>query len=297
LNDGGACQFYNESNSVFNNCIFDSNNASQKGGSIFMWRSDSSISNCSFINNNGQEGGALAFDMQSNPIVQDCIFENNSATHGGAIYGCIPPNWSSLIVLERTQFLNNYAGYGGAVNIYGSDAQIDSCIFENNTGSEDISTGNAGAIYVSCAGCYEGYTYLSNSSFCSNFPQHISSSVNDSGGNMYEDDCDSDGDGVPNDADNCYLYNPDQADCNENGIGDICDIAELQSYDINGNYIPDECECLADISLDDGQVNVNDLLSLIAVWDTTSPVGDINYDGTVDIEDLLLLIAAWGACP
>ena len=47
---------------------------------------------------------------------------------------------------------------------------------------------------------------------------------------------------------------------------------------------------------DDGQVNVNDLLSLIAVWDTSSPVGDINYDGTVNIEDLLILIAAWGPC-
>ncbi|MDP7029982.1 MAG: lamin tail domain-containing protein [Phycisphaerales bacterium] len=53
---------------------------------------------------------------------------------------------------------------------------------------------------------------------------------------------DSDGDGVPDDYDNCDLANPDQADCNENGIGDVCDIADGTSLDDNGNGIPDECE-------------------------------------------------------
>ena len=41
---------------------------------------------------------------------------------------------------------------------------------------------------------------------------------------------DSDGDGVPDSIDNCYLYNPDQTDCNENGIGDVCDVADQFSY-------------------------------------------------------------------
>ena len=53
---------------------------------------------------------------------------------------------------------------------------------------------------------------------------------------------DSDGDGVPDDIDNCYLYNPDQADCNDNGIGDVCDVADQFSYDCNQNNVPDECE-------------------------------------------------------
>jgi len=53
---------------------------------------------------------------------------------------------------------------------------------------------------------------------------------------------DSDGDGVPDDVDNCYLYNPDQADCNENGIGDVCDVEDQTSYDCNQNNVPDECE-------------------------------------------------------
>ena len=57
---------------------------------------------------------------------------------------------------------------------------------------------------------------------------------------------DSDGDGIPDKYDNCDLPNTDQADCNENGIGDVCDIADGTSIDDNGNGIPDECEQTVD---------------------------------------------------
>jgi hypothetical protein len=53
---------------------------------------------------------------------------------------------------------------------------------------------------------------------------------------------DTDGDGVPDSVDNCYLYNPDQADCNDNGIGDVCDIDDQTSYDCDQNGVPDECQ-------------------------------------------------------
>ncbi len=53
---------------------------------------------------------------------------------------------------------------------------------------------------------------------------------------------DLDGDGVFDLVDNCYLANPDQADCNYNGTGDVCDLADGTSLDCNLNSIPDECE-------------------------------------------------------
>jgi hypothetical protein len=53
---------------------------------------------------------------------------------------------------------------------------------------------------------------------------------------------DTDGDGVPDSQDNCDLPNPDQEDCNGNGIGDVCDLADGVSFDCNANNIPDECE-------------------------------------------------------
>ena len=53
---------------------------------------------------------------------------------------------------------------------------------------------------------------------------------------------DTDGDGVPDSQDNCYLPNPDQLDCNNNNVGDVCDLADGVSFDCNANNIPDECE-------------------------------------------------------
>jgi hypothetical protein len=53
--------------------------------------------------------------------------------------------------------------------------------------------------------------------------------------------------------------------------------------------------CDADFN-GDGDVNVDDLLSLIAAWGESGVPEDINNDGTVDVDDLGLLLAAWGAC-
>ena len=54
---------------------------------------------------------------------------------------------------------------------------------------------------------------------------------------------DADGDGHPDDVDNCpNLANPDQADCNGNGIGDACEIIKDPSLDCNNNGILDVCE-------------------------------------------------------
>jgi hypothetical protein len=55
--------------------------------------------------------------------------------------------------------------------------------------------------------------------------------------------------------------------------------------------------CGGDIFGNDGLVNIQDLLTLIAAWQTTDANADINTDGIVNIHDLLLLIADWGVCP
>ena len=49
----------------------------------------------------------------------------------------------------------------------------------------------------------------------------------------------------------------------------------------------------------DGEVNVFDLLDLLAQWGTCGKVcsGDVNTDGVVDVFDLLDLLANWGPCP
>jgi len=57
-----------------------------------------------------------------------------------------------------------------------------------------------------------------------------------------DDNADADGDTVPDFCDNCSLPNTDQADCQPNGTGDVCDIDSEKSEDLNENNIPDECE-------------------------------------------------------
>ena len=87
-------------------------------------------------------------------------------------------------------------------------------------------------------------------------------------------------------------------DCNENGVHDGVDIADGTSLDVNGNGIPDECECLGDLD-GSGDVGTGDLLLLLASWGPDQPghPSDLDGDGNVGTSDLLHLLANWGPCP
>jgi len=106
---------------------------------------------------------------------------------------------------------------------------------------------------------------------------------------------DADGDGWPDSVDNCTaVLNPDQADCDHDGIGNACDV----DGDFNANGVPDSCECLADLFVD-RQVNGADLGVLLAFWGPVNPgfpQADMNRDGKVDGADLGHLLASWGPC-
>ena len=110
---------------------------------------------------------------------------------------------------------------------------------------------------------------------------------------------DTDGDGHPDATDNCpAMANPLQADCNNDGVGDVCEIAAGTS-DLNHDTIPDTCQCLADLFVDH-QVDGADLGALLAFWGPVNPAlpsADINRDGVVNGADLGYLLNAWGPCP
>lgn len=109
---------------------------------------------------------------------------------------------------------------------------------------------------------------------------------------------DSDGDGRPNVSDNCpTVPNPSQSDCDQDGIGDACD---LPAGDFNDNHVPDYCECIADLFVD-GLVNGIDLGVLLGYWGVTtsssaSQRSDLNRDGAVNADDLGYLLSRWGPC-
>lgn len=100
-----------------------------------------------------------------------------------------------------------------------------------------------------------------------------------------------------------YFLRIGDYDCNGNGVGDSNDISLATSSDVNGDGIPDECQCLGDTN-GDLQVNISDLGALLAAFGTCS--GDAGYDASADIDnsgcinitDLGLLLAAFGQpCP
>ncbi len=75
------------------------------------------------------------------------------------------------------------------------------------------------------------------------------------------------------------------SDCNDNGVLDLCDIADGDSDDDNNNGVLDECECPWDLN-DDDLVGAADLIVLLGSW------GDPHDGG-----DLIELLGNWGPCP
>ncbi|MHC4947377.1 MAG: hypothetical protein ACYTG1_03835 [Planctomycetota bacterium] len=121
----------------------------------------------------------------------------------------------------------------------------------------------------------------------------------DANGNGIPDECDPDcnGNGTPDDLD---IGGGTSQDCNGNTVPDECDIA-AGAPDANGNGIPDECEpapCPEDCGDPaDGQVDVTDLLAVLAQWGQAGTTCDANGSGAVEVGDLLAVLAEWGPCP
>ena len=70
--------------------------------------------------------------------------------------------------------------------------------------------------------------------------------------------------------------------------------------DEGNNSFADECTsddpgvCVGDTN-QDYNVDILDLLFIIAVWGSDNPAGDINDDGWVNVNDMLELLDNWGA--
>ena len=127
---------------------------------------------------------------------------------------------------------------------------------------------------------------------------------------------DADEDGVPDEDDNCPRHaNPDQEDCDEDGKGDVCAIADGDSQDCNANRVPDECDLASGFSHDvnlnnipdvcdcradftgDMLVKAADLAILLGAWGESSGAHcDLTADGIVDAFDLAILLGSWGPC-
>jgi hypothetical protein len=231
--NGGGIYCFNSSPSL-TDCAFTENTATGGGGMYNNYYSNPTVTNCTFTGNTAiADCGGMANNNNSNPTVTNCTFTGNTANDDG---GGMRNTGNSAPTLTNCTFENNTASRGGGMcTRYDSSPTLDGCTFTGNTASD------GGGMYTDDSST----TTLTNTTVCGNTPDQIYGDWTDDGGNTILYLCligDEDKDGVDDFVDNCYLYNPDQADCNNNGIGDVCDVADTTSPDCDQNGVPDECQ-------------------------------------------------------
>lgn len=160
---------FNSSNSSVSNCNFrnnyrhlrvieDNENFSVKncnftdaylneGSAVVIPANNTNVSYCNFINNNVENNGdaqghgaalqiGVSVDLLNVGLIDHCNFINNTVnsmyydTHAGAL--CFRPG----IVLQNSNFINNYCSLNGGATTLHTDGEIINCTFINNSAGE-----------------------------------------------------------------------------------------------------------------------------------------------------------------
>ena len=99
------------------------------------------------------------------------------------------------------------------------------------------------------------------------------------------------------------------ADCDQNQVSDVLQIAGDPALDCNGDLvldtcqpdtdadgIPNACECPWDLN-GDGFVSSADLSFILTEWGNYGQgPADVNRDLRVDAQDIAVFLSNWGAC-
>jgi hypothetical protein len=86
-------------------------------------------------------------------------------------------------------------------------------------------------------------------------------------------------------------------------VAGICSpVHESTCLSADGTYLGDNTPCSDNCTpcpdIDgNGEVGVDEVLAVIAAWDTDNADADVNDDGIVDTNDLLFVLSSWGPCP
>ncbi|MBE6500496.1 MAG: hypothetical protein E7Z80_08145, partial [Methanobrevibacter thaueri] len=120
-NEGGAIYAGNKGSGSWHihDCNFTKNYAEVDGGAVYIANEEQKIINCRFDENLADGNGGCVYIMESIKLtdIQTSIFENSHAGNGGAIY-CNAGTYSTSLVVDNCDFINNTAHYNGGAILY-----------------------------------------------------------------------------------------------------------------------------------------------------------------------------------
>jgi parallel beta-helix repeat protein len=225
------------------------NGHSYYGGGMRNDESSPTLTNCTFTNNIANNSGGGMYNIgSSSPTLTDCTFTGNTAASAGGGGGM--SNNGSSPTLTNCTFTDNTANNGGGGMSTNSSPMLTNCTFTGNAATG----GNGGGIWINGG----NGLMLENCTLCSNTPNQISGLFIDEGGNTIAAICP-----VPG------------ACCTNDG----CVVSEEENcITFLGSWLGEGTTCVENPC-------------------PTECPGDMNSDGQVNVNDLMILIAYWGTCP
>ena len=294
--DGGAGIFCYSSSPTLTQCVVlhsDANNYGEGGGVGCYYNSNPTLSHCTIASNSAGSGGGIGCYYNSSPTLTACSIYDNVAgtTSPGGGGGGIHCGYNSSVTLNGCTISGNLSlTTGGGINCLSGNLTLSTCTITNNVceaiGGGGIYCGNSGGMLIDCT--------ISNNT------------ANGAGGGAYfhgqtvslsdctilDNSASTDGGGVS------ITSSSNTIIANTIVCGNAPNQIDGSWTDNGGNLVTDECpECAGDND-DNGEVNIDDLLTVIGNFTCTGVCdGDVDGNGIVDIDDLLIVIGSFGPCP
>ncbi len=246
--DGGAVSIQ-AANVTLIDCVFVGNNAMHNGGAIFVSVGQLNVVSSVFSGNRADTYGGAIYATSSDVTVTNGTFTGNDAYwRGGGIYATGTANvevWNSIFWRNQDsqgmgEASQNYWYYRPLVT-----RRINFSLVQGWTGREGgVGNFDGDPLFVNALGpdgapgTPDDDVHLLAGSPCANTGHNGAPSV---GAFDIDSEPRINGCRVDIGADETAI-SPAFADCNGNGVHDVCDVANETSLDCGNNYIPDECE-------------------------------------------------------
>ncbi len=285
------------SSPTLTNCVFH-DNFGGSGGAMYNYHSHyTTVTNCTFARNVSWYSGGGVDNNYSRILVTNCIFWGNLSGGETVEYDQIDMYGDTYSVVAHSciQGLDTLTGNGNialAPLFTNPDADLrllpgSPCIDagDNQAVAADISDLDGdGDTTEPVPLDHDGIARFLDDSCTEDTGQSDPASpelgIVDMGAYEYPvlPTGDADGDGVTNCLDDCPVHpDPDQADCDDDGIGDVCALDYRLSRDCNINAIPDDCDIASGVSADDDGNGIPDVCQGVVFVDAHASAGG---DGT-----------------